>query len=178
MPAQLWTALAVAVPAAALLAGVLALRRAEQRRKRVRAAAHRLVENDLLDYELSKPLEEPRQRPARRRMLLCLKVQTEQPRTYVLDPAHGQGIFFGRDPQCEVCVSEAVVSGRHCRIFWDGCAVILQDMRSANGTQVRRGFFRRWWLRDSWLALKSKDRFWVGHTAFEVQPFLYDDTLM
>lgn len=177
MPAQLWIALAVAL-AAALLAGALAGQRAKRRRKRVRAAAHRLVENDLLDYELCNPLEKPGQSPSLRRMLLCLKVQTEQARTYVLDPARGQGIFFGRDPQCEVCVSEVVVSGRHCRIFWDGRAVILQDMGSANGTLVRRGFFRRWVLRGSSLALKSKDRFWVGQTAFEARPFLYDDTLM
>lgn len=177
MPAQLWIALAVAL-AATLLAGTLAGRRAEQRRKRVHAAAHRLVENDLLDYELRKLLEHPPQRPALRRTMLCLKIQTKPAHTYVLDPTHDQGIFFGRDPLCEVCVNEAVVSGRHCRIFWDGRAVVLQDMGSANGTQVRRGFFHRWVLQGNCFALRSKDRFWVGHTAFEVRPFLYDDTLM
>lgn len=178
MPVQVWIALATAALVILLLAGVLAGNRAARRRQRVREAAHRLVENDLLDYELHNPLDRRPQRPALRRMLVCLKVGTKPTRTYVLDPARGQGIFFGRDPQCEVCLSEVVVSGRHCRVYWDGRTVVLQDLGSSNGTQVQRGLFRRWELHGNCLALQSNDRLWIGHTTFWIQPFLYDDTLM
>jgi phosphoserine phosphatase RsbU/P len=41
---------------------------------------------------------------------------------------------LGRDPGCDVVVSEATVSRRHARIFWDGEELVVEDLNSSGGT--------------------------------------------
>ena len=38
-----------------------------------------------------------------------------------------------------LAVSAVHVSGEHAAIVWDGSAYVLRDLRSTNGTRVRRG---------------------------------------
>lgn len=45
--------------------------------------------------------------------------------------------LVGRDPHAQVWVDSAGVSRRHARITVDGARVILEDLKSKNGTRVR-----------------------------------------
>ena len=49
----------------------------------------------------------------------------------------------GRDPTCDIVVSEATVSRRHARLFWEGQELVVEDLGSSggtflNGTRVER----------------------------------------
>jgi hypothetical protein len=45
-------------------------------------------------------------------------------------------VLIGRTPECDVVLYDAGVSRRHCRIFSEGDGYLIEDMGSANGTQV------------------------------------------
>jgi transcriptional regulator with GAF, ATPase, and Fis domain len=47
-------------------------------------------------------------------------------------------VRIGRAESCDVVVSAVHVSGEHAAIVWDGAAYVLRDLRSTNGTRVRR----------------------------------------
>jgi len=48
-------------------------------------------------------------------------------------------VRIGRAETCDLAVSAVHVSGEHAAIVWDGSAYVLRDLRSTNGTRVRRG---------------------------------------
>jgi pSer/pThr/pTyr-binding forkhead associated (FHA) protein len=50
--------------------------------------------------------------------------------------AVGAGITIGRLPDNAVMIDNPAVSGHHARVFYEGNRVILEDLRSTNGTFV------------------------------------------
>ena len=48
----------------------------------------------------------------------------------------GDTLLVGRDRTCGIVVSHPAVSRRHARITLDGAGVLLEDLKSANGTYV------------------------------------------
>lgn len=47
-----------------------------------------------------------------------------------------QVLYIGRDPACDVCLSDPSVSRRHARLVQDNSYYIIEDLGSANGTLV------------------------------------------
>jgi transcriptional regulator with GAF, ATPase, and Fis domain len=47
-------------------------------------------------------------------------------------------VRMGRAESCDLVVSAVHVSGEHAAIVWDGETYVLRDLRSTNGTRVRR----------------------------------------
>ena len=45
-------------------------------------------------------------------------------------------ILIGRRPDCDLQLSFANVSGKHCELVWDGGSWLLRDLKSSNGTKV------------------------------------------
>jgi pSer/pThr/pTyr-binding forkhead associated (FHA) protein len=45
-------------------------------------------------------------------------------------------MVIGRAPDCDIRLNYPVVSGRHCRLVFDGNAWIVEDLKSRNGTMV------------------------------------------
>ncbi|HYH97785.1 FHA domain-containing protein [Hyalangium sp.] len=45
-------------------------------------------------------------------------------------------VLIGRTPECDVVLYDAGVSRKHCRIFNEGNAILIEDMGSSNGTKV------------------------------------------
>jgi serine phosphatase RsbU (regulator of sigma subunit) len=43
-------------------------------------------------------------------------------------------VRFGRDPGCDVVISDLTVSRRHARLFWDEGELVLEDLDSSGGT--------------------------------------------
>ena len=54
-------------------------------------------------------------------------------RRFVLSPGVNT---VGREPKSTVCINDASVSRNHARITIKGTDVILEDLKSKNGTQV------------------------------------------
>ena len=52
------------------------------------------------------------------------------------DYAVGAGVSIGRLPDNVVLIDNPAVSGHHARVFYEGSRVILEDLRSTNGTFV------------------------------------------
>jgi sigma-B regulation protein RsbU (phosphoserine phosphatase) len=48
-------------------------------------------------------------------------------------------IRIGRDPGCDVVISEATVSRRHAEVRWDGHELTVEDLGSSGGTFVNDG---------------------------------------
>jgi eukaryotic-like serine/threonine-protein kinase len=51
-------------------------------------------------------------------------------------PLFGNPIVIGRDPECDVRIASAQVSGKHCELRSDGAVWWVVDLGSKNGTQV------------------------------------------
>jgi ABC-type multidrug transport system ATPase subunit/ABC-type multidrug transport system permease subunit len=51
-------------------------------------------------------------------------------------PASSKSWLIGSSPDCEICVSSASVSSRHCRLTWHSGTYSLEDLGSTNGTFV------------------------------------------
>ena len=48
----------------------------------------------------------------------------------------GEGVTIGRLPDNAVIIDNPAVSGHHARVFFEGARVVLEDLRSTNGTFV------------------------------------------
>ena len=57
----------------------------------------------------------------------------------VVASSPGRSMTFGRDPACDVCLPDPHISTRHGEIFFAGQRAVYQDLKSRNGSQVRRG---------------------------------------
>ena len=51
-------------------------------------------------------------------------------------PIQGDSIMVGRDRTCSIVLTHPAVSRRHARITLSGTNVVLEDLKSANGTYV------------------------------------------
>jgi pSer/pThr/pTyr-binding forkhead associated (FHA) protein len=54
----------------------------------------------------------------------------------VLDRAEGERLILGRDPTCDVVVTDPTVSRRHAQLTFRDGVWVLQDLASRNGTAV------------------------------------------
>lgn len=82
-----------------------------------------------------------------------------QGQTFVVD---SQGVVFGRDPSCCKAlypVDTRGVSGRHCRLSWNGSAITLTDLGSQYGTILSDN---RKLLPNYQQQLSSGDQFFLG----------------
>ncbi|HTJ29048.1 MAG TPA: FHA domain-containing protein, partial [Acidobacteriaceae bacterium] len=44
--------------------------------------------------------------------------------------------IIGRSPECDLVVAESTVSGRHCRLSWDGLQFFVEDLHAPNGVYL------------------------------------------
>jgi DNA-binding NtrC family response regulator len=58
--------------------------------------------------------------------------------TRVVDLADGQSLTLGRDSDCDVVVDDKRVSRHHARLTRTGDSIVVEDLKSANGTKVNR----------------------------------------
>ena len=75
-------------------------------------------------------------------------------RRFVLSPGVN---IIGREPACAVCINDASVSRGHARITIKDGEVMLEDLKSKNGTQVMGERI------DAPTALKDGDEVEFGH---------------
>ena len=105
------------------------------------------------------------------KIMVYLKWKDRQKQGFVFDPE--QGIRIGRSPvENEICIRDGAVSGQHCVIFVSGGQLAVQDLNSANGTWIRRGFKKR--AVETAEFLYSGDRLAVGTLKMKVTVFTFD----
>ena len=93
---------------------------------------------------------------------------------FVFDPE--KVIRIGRDSgESNIFINDAAVSQFHCRIYSQDDHVYLQDMRSSNGTFLKRGLLKSYGIYDgNQIELRTGDRITVGSSEFDVCLFYYD----
>ena len=86
------------------------------------------------------------------------------------DYALGSGVTIGRLPDNAMIIDNPAVSGHHARVFVDGDQVILEDLRSTNGTFVNGRPITRHVLQHRDEVLVGKHSIVFDQTAEEPQP--------
>ena len=77
----------------------------------------------------------------------------------------GTSMTIGRLPDNTVVIDNPAVSGHHARVFREGNAVVLEDLRSTNGTYVNEQHVYRHTLRDGDVVLVGKHKLVFDPTA-------------
>ena len=86
------------------------------------------------------------------------------------DYAIGPGVTIGRLPDNAVIIDNPAVSGHHARVFLEGHQVILEDLRSTNGTFVNGRPVTRHALQHGDEVLVGKHSIVFDQSAVEPQP--------
>jgi class 3 adenylate cyclase len=58
---------------------------------------------------------------------------------HLVKSSSGAALSIGRDPACDVHLPDRHISTRHGEIFFAGQRAIYQDLKSRNGSEIRRG---------------------------------------
>lgn len=160
--------------------GVLSHLKKVERGKYYMAAAN-IIREDFLNFSLQNPVNNDGSfnMPSEQRTMLYIKLKTSGKKAqFVFDPA--KRILIGRDKfNSNIYINEAFVSQHHCSIFSENNLVFLQDMNSANGTYVKRGFLKKYHLLNGQhIQLRSNDTIIIGSNKFRIILFFYDMALM
>ena len=86
------------------------------------------------------------------------------------DHAVGSGLTIGRLPDNAMIIDNPAVSGHHARVFLEGHQVILEDLRSTNGTFVNGRPITRHVLQHGDEVLVGKHSIVFDQNAVEPQP--------
>jgi predicted component of type VI protein secretion system len=78
-------------------------------------------------------------------------------------PVNKSFINLGRRPECDLQLASPIVSGLHCRIIKTEFAVLVRDLKSANGTYLNG---RRL---EEVAELKNDDQIRIGNFTFRMQ---------
>ncbi len=160
---------------------VVLYNRGKEERAKYYMSAGNILKEDFLNYALTNPLDsdEAMEMPTSRKTMIFIKTLNCKPKSqFVFDPK--RQIVIGRDKNnSNIYINEVLVSKKHCCIYAEGFDVFLADTGSANGTVVRRGLFKKYYIGNMCrIQLKTGDRIKIGSTKFKVVLFYYDMALM
>lgn len=141
-------------------------RRTEERR--YYDAAYKIIKEKCLDQAIQS--KSVRQETGRK-VMLYLKWKDRKQQGFVFDPE--SGVRIGRTPgENEICIRENEVSAHHCILYLADGRPAVQDLQSANGTRIQRGFRRRLVCTPEYLY--SGDRLLVGSLKIKITIFTFD----
>lgn len=143
-------------------------------------AAGNILKENYLDYSLQNPFDNRNiEKPNSCKLMICLKLKGSKDKLgFVFDPE--KSVYIGRDcNRCNIYINEVSVSQQHCCIYSNENGIVLKDMDSTNGTTVRRGLYKRYFVTNSnEIELKSNDKIIVGSNTFKIILFYYDMAVM
>lgn len=141
-------------------------RRTEERR--YYDAAYKIIKEKCLNEAIqSKRVPQA----AGQKVMLYLKWKGQKQQGFVFDPE--PGVRIGRTPgENEICIRENEVSAHHCIIYLADGRPAVQDLQSANGTRIKRGFRKQLVYAPEYLY--SGDRLLVGSLKIKVTIFTFD----
>ena len=136
-------------------------------------AARKLVkEQNLNDSLLDIPAWK---RKGRLRMIVALSWKDKEKESFVYDPV--PGIRIGRELDFnQIVVQDDEVSMRHCVLFQQGKNLVLQDLRSTNGTVLCHGL-RKNRVRGRAFVYDG-DRILLGHMDLKIHLFWIDSAFL
>ena len=160
---------------------VLWLNAKREERDKYYAAARNILKDEFLRIKLENPVKSSGALgdTGGQKVMVYLKTIGIKPqKRYVFNPE--REIPFGRQQdESGVFLNEATVSQRHCRIFLCDAYVWLEDLRSSNGTGIKRGLFKNYWLASGQqIALRSGDVLIIGSAKLKVKLFVFDTVYM
>ena len=134
---------------------------------RLNAAAVLLREGQL-DNAISRDLA---QDLGRIRPVLEISWKDDTKRSFLFDPSNP--IRIGKDPaRNNICLRNETVGSEHCILVMYHGALTLQDLKSRNGTYIKRGF-RRYRV-EGRVYVQNRDRIEVGGLSMKLNLFMYD----
>ncbi|MDO5456546.1 MAG: FHA domain-containing protein [Eubacteriales bacterium] len=161
----------IAVLALFLFVFISSRRKEKEKEKEFKAAAMLLKEQQLQDLiDLSK-----KSKDIRNRLILVVSWKEEKGRKFVFDPM--LGVRIGRDrEENQICVPLETVSQKHCIIFSSNNEIYVQDLNSANGTYLKRGF--KTFRVKNYEVCRENDQVIVGGVPFKVRSFWVDSAYL
>lgn len=136
-------------------------------------AAQRIIQEQCLNYSIKNPMNSKIGQPQTQKIMLCLKAEKAKNKGFVFDPE--DKVYIGRtNNDNSICLQDVTVSGKHCCLYLYGNEVWLQDLNSANGTFVKRGLEKPYFLQGSQMQIASGDKICVGKTVFKAELFFCD----
>ncbi len=143
-------------------------------RKRKKAAAARLnaaavlLREGQLDNAISR---DSVQDIGRIRPVLELSWKDDSNRSFLFDPT--TPVKIGKDPtKNNICIRKGMVGSEHCLLVMYHGALTLQDLKSKNGTYIRRNG-RRYRV-EGRVYVRNGDRIEVGGLTMKIKLFMYD----
>lgn len=145
------------------------------------AAAGNILREEFLNYALQNTIssEVNIPEPKGAKMMIYLKSKSAGKKSrFVFDPE--KIVKIGRNSsESNIYINERSVSQNHCRIYSSENRVYLQDLNSANGTEVIRGAFKKYAVfGGQQIELRTGDKIKIGSVIFSVCLFYYDLTIM
>ncbi len=154
-----------------VVVSVVSRKKNKAREMEYQAAAMLLKERQLRNaIDMNK-----KQNSNREQMVLVVTWKEEKERKFIFDPASGVRIGRGREEN-QICVPLDTVSHKHCIIFSSGDSIYVQDLNSANGTFIKRGF-KKFRVTDTALC-QENDTIIVGGVGFKIRSFYVDSAYL
>lgn len=172
-PVPLIIIIAVLSCAAAAITLAVSSNRKKTAMKELKNAAKKLVKEQRLNDSLIE--KKNRKTQERYRMIIALSWKENEKVSYVFDPS--EGVRIGRQPEGnQVMIPDDEVSMQHCVFYRYGNDLLLEDLRSTNGTMVIHGFQK------SWVRGRTKvydgDRILIGNKQMLVNVFWIDSAFL
>lgn len=163
---MVWIVIGLVVIAVLLISMVIIYYMHKQEVLRYYHAAYKMVKEEYLDISLRNQGGHIANQPLKK--MIYLKNLKGNKDGFVFDPE--KGISIGRSKEGNnLCVRDAGVSGHHCRIYMYSGALFLEDMRSANGTIIKRGLSKIQVIQAC--CVFSGDKIFIGDQVFKLTVF-------
>lgn len=136
-------------------------------------AARKLVKEQNLNASLRE--EDRNKKRERMRMIIALSWKQKERESFVFDPL--EGVRIGRQTEVNnVVIPDDEVSLRHCVLYRKGGSLVLEDLRSTNGTTVTHGL-RSGRVRGA-VYVYDGDKIRVGSTEMLLHVFWIDSAYL
>lgn len=150
-------------------------------RNKYYTAAGNTLREDFLNYSLQNHTGETAdiRVPRSSKMMVYIKANSKGKKIrLVFDPE--RGINIGRDKNLSnIYINDQTVSQKHCFIYSVNDVVYLEDMYSANGTYIKRGFSNYYHIVEGQkIELCDNDIIIIGSNQLKVTLFYYDMNTM
>jgi len=175
-PSMLIVIIVVLTCAAASIILIVQNNRRKSAVRELNNAARKLVKEQNLSTSLRNDdaPDSAKRKPdrGRVRMVIGLAWKDREKESYVFDPL--EGIRIGRGPQDNnVIIPDDEVSLHHCILYQSSTDLVLEDLRSTNGTILVHGL-KKYRVQGQRMRVFDGDRLRVGSTEMTVHVFWID----
>lgn len=152
-----------------LLLGIY-LKTSRKKKKEIQKNLYKMIESRVLEQSLKYRITSGQAALQECGMpFLYMEFCNTKPQISYLFPLD-EWITVGRNRENKVCVHDEIFSRLHCKIGIINNVLLIQDQGSANGTRIRRGFFKKIdVVGGQQEVLQSGDRIQIGNYRMKIR---------